>query len=162
MVCNSAYQNQVDLCHPRLAYQEIQEYNPSHNIDRLKKKNHEVIPIEMEHALDKESTLWFYFHFFVIKKKKKLLVDYKCMGTSLVIWNVCISSQNQHYAVWWNLRSISIKIKNDLRFCSVTQLWPTLCDPMNRSMPGLPVHHQLPEFTQTHVGCPSPIFFCKY
>ena len=27
----------------------------------------------------------------------------------------------------------------------------TLCDPMNRSMPGLPVHHQLPEFTQTHV-----------
>jgi len=28
---------------------------------------------------------------------------------------------------------------------------PTRCDPMNRSMPGLPVHHQLPEFTQTHV-----------
>ena len=36
-------------------------------------------------------------------------------------------------------------------FSSVTQLCPTLCDPMNRSMPGLPVHHQLPEFTQTHV-----------
>ena len=34
---------------------------------------------------------------------------------------------------------------------SVTQLCPTLCDPINRSMPGLPVHHQLPEFTQTHV-----------
>ena len=34
---------------------------------------------------------------------------------------------------------------------SVTQSCPTLCDPMNRSMPGLPVHHQLPEFTQTHV-----------
>ena len=31
------------------------------------------------------------------------------------------------------------------------QLCPTLCDPMNRSMPGLPVHHQLPEFTQTHI-----------
>ena len=28
---------------------------------------------------------------------------------------------------------------------------PTLCDPMNCSVPGLPVHHQLPEFTQTHV-----------
>ena len=96
---NSAYQNQVDLCYPRLAYQEIQEYNPSHNIDRLKKKNREVIPIEMEQALDKESTLWFYFHFFLIKKKKQLLVDYKCMGT-LVIQNICISSQNQHYAVW--------------------------------------------------------------
>ena len=38
-----------------------------------------------------------------------------------------------------------------LQFSSVTQSCPTLCDPMNRSMPGLPVHHQLPEFTQTHV-----------
>jgi len=34
---------------------------------------------------------------------------------------------------------------------SVTQSCPTLCDPMNRSTPGLPVHHQLPEFTQAHV-----------
>ena len=34
---------------------------------------------------------------------------------------------------------------------SVTQSCPTLCDPMNRSTPGLPVHHQLPEFTQTQV-----------
>jgi len=34
---------------------------------------------------------------------------------------------------------------------SVTQLCPTLCNPMNRSTPGLPVHHQLLEFTQTHV-----------
>ena len=34
---------------------------------------------------------------------------------------------------------------------SVAQLCPTLCDPMNRSTPGLPVHHQLPEFTQTHI-----------
>ena len=34
---------------------------------------------------------------------------------------------------------------------SVTQLCPTLCDPMNRSIPGLPVHHQLLEFTWTHV-----------
>ena len=34
---------------------------------------------------------------------------------------------------------------------SIAQSCPTLCNPMNRSMPGLPVHHQLPEFTQTHV-----------
>ena len=34
---------------------------------------------------------------------------------------------------------------------SVSQSCPTLCDPMNRSTPGLPVHHQLPEFTQTHI-----------
>ena len=34
---------------------------------------------------------------------------------------------------------------------SVAQSCPTLCDPMNRSTPGLPVHHKLPEFTETHV-----------
>ena len=34
---------------------------------------------------------------------------------------------------------------------SVAQSCPTLCDPMNRSTPGLPVHHHLPELTQTHV-----------
>ena len=34
---------------------------------------------------------------------------------------------------------------------SVAQSCPTLCDSINRSTPGLPVHHQLPEFTQTHV-----------
>ena len=37
------------------------------------------------------------------------------------------------------------------QFSSVAQSCPTLCDPINRSMPGLPVHHQLPEFTQTHI-----------
>ena len=36
-------------------------------------------------------------------------------------------------------------------FSSVAQSCPTLCDPMNCSMPGFPVHHRLPEFTQTHV-----------
>ena len=38
-----------------------------------------------------------------------------------------------------------------LHFSSVSQSCPTLCDRMNRSMPGLSVHHHLPEFTQTHV-----------
>ena len=37
------------------------------------------------------------------------------------------------------------------QFSSVTQSCPTLCNPMNRSMPGLPVHHKLPESNQTHV-----------
>ena len=38
-----------------------------------------------------------------------------------------------------------------IQFSSVTQSCPTLCDPMDCSTPGLPVHHQLPELTQTHV-----------
>ena len=39
---------------------------------------------------------------------------------------------------------------SSVQFSSVTQLCPTLCDPMKHSTPGLPVHHQLQEFTQTH------------
>ena len=45
----------------------------------------------------------------------------------------------------WHLVATSVQ------FSSVTQSCPTLCDPMNRSMPGLSVHHQLLEFTQTHI-----------
>ena len=42
-------------------------------------------------------------------------------------------------------------IISSVQFSSVAQSCPTLCDPMNRGTPGLPVHHQLPEFTQTRV-----------
>ena len=42
-------------------------------------------------------------------------------------------------------------MSNCIQFSSVAQSCPTLCDPMNRSTPGLLVHHQLPEFTQTHI-----------
>ena len=45
----------------------------------------------------------------------------------------------------------TILISSGLQFSSVAQSCPTLFDPMNRSTPGLPVHHHLPEFTQTHV-----------
>ena len=45
----------------------------------------------------------------------------------------------------------NFKITFSVQFSSLAQSCPTLCNPMNHSMPGLPVHHQLPEFTQTHV-----------
>ena len=45
----------------------------------------------------------------------------------------------------------SNQVKNLYQFSSVAQSCPTLCDPMNCNTPGLPVHHHLPEFTQTHV-----------
>ena len=61
---------------------------------------------------------------------------------TLIITLVFKSSFTQH----------KIKHKNLIsQFSSVTQSCPTLCDPMDHSMPGFPVHHQLPEFTQTHV-----------
>ena len=68
---------------------------------------------------------------------------------------VCVGGQ----APWkgpdytWGLprKELWRKNKDKFQFSSVAQSCPTLCNPMNRSTPGLPVHHQLPEFTQTHV-----------
>ena len=51
--------------------------------------------------------------------------------------------------------SFPFKKKSSVQFNSVAQSCPTLCDPMNCSTPGLPVHHQLPDFTQTHVHLPK-------
>ena len=48
------------------------------------------------------------------------------------------------------MRFYTIKTSS-VQFSSVAQSCLTLCDPMNCSTPGLPVHHQLPEFTQTHI-----------
>ena len=53
-----------------------------------------------------------------------------------------------------NIQKIKIMASSPIRpdqISSVAQACPILCDPMNRSMPGLPVHHHLPKFTQTHV-----------
>ena len=58
---------------------------------------------------------------------------------------------------WWGgvlsqvFIKCSIKAFVSVQFSSIAQSCPTLCDRMNRSTPGLPVHHQLLEFTQTHV-----------
>ena len=58
-------------------------------------------------------------------------------------------TQNQTLS---NFKSVLVNILSiGLQFSSVALLCPTLWDPMNRSTPGLPVHRQLPEFTQTHV-----------
>ena len=60
-------------------------------------------------------------------------------------------------AAWLHKTDASVAIswnslnKLSVQFSSVTQSRVTLCDPMNRSTPGLPVHHKLLEFTQTHV-----------
>ena len=66
------------------------------------------------------------------------------------------SKKKKNTQLWMGLvieaRSNAVKSNiASVQFSSVTQSCPTLCDPMNRSTPGLPVHHQLPEFTQTHV-----------
>ena len=49
------------------------------------------------------------------------------------------------------METIQAELQIEVQFSSVTQSYLTLCDPMNRSIPGHPVHHQLLESTQTHV-----------
>ena len=68
----------------------------------------------------------------------------------------CVKEASLTHVEAWTL-SVSDWVPNLLllllttQFSSVSQSCPTLWDPMNRSTPGLPVHHQLPEFTQIHV-----------
>ena len=52
--------------------------------------------------------------------------------------------------VWRFLKELKKELSS-VQFSAVAQLCPTLCDLVDCSTPGLPVHHQLPEFTQTHV-----------
>ena len=70
---------------------------------------------------------------------KIFLMNMKCKQSSIV------TSSLLHLASAGSAQWLRVQ------FSSVTQSCPTLCDPMNHSMPGLPVHHQLPEFTQTHI-----------
>ena len=69
-------------------------------------------------------------------------------------------NKDDHYVYYYRQESLRRKgvaimvnkrVRNAVQFSSVTQSCPTLCDPMTRSTPGLPVHHHLLEFIQTHV-----------
>jgi len=66
-------------------------------------------------------------------------------------WIYCewCGSFEVHYLFYHYFKIICLI--SSVPFTSVPQLCPTLCNPMDYSTPGLPVHHQLPEFTQTHV-----------
>ena len=68
------------------------------------------------------------------------------MGVSNLISGSSAFSKSSFY-IW----KLLIHVLSKSEFSSVAQSCLTLCDPMNRSKPGLPVHHHLPEFTQTHV-----------
>ena len=58
------------------------------------------------------------------------------------------------------IRMRSLKMERRHRFSSVTQSYLILCDPMNCSTPGFPVHHQLPELAQTHVHWVGDVSLC--
>ena len=71
--------------------------------------------------------------------------------TPIMSWQILIEVEKVEAVTdFIFLRSKGFQFSS-VQFSSVAQSCPTLCDPMNHSTPGLPVHHQLPEFTQTHV-----------
>ena len=71
-----------------------------------------------------------------------------------VLWLKLKKNEKQRERKWKNEREVVgsnvLMVRSD-QIRSVAQSCPTLCDPINHSTPDLPVHHQLPEFTQTHV-----------
>ena len=78
-------------------------------------------------------------------------------GTLLHCWWECKLLQPLWKTVWRLLTKVELVFdpeipqSSSVQFSSLTQSCPTLCNPMDCSTPGVPVHHQLPEFTQTHV-----------
>ena len=77
------------------------------------------------------------------------------MGAGSLLYQWALSGTRKQS--WWLYNFTTVLNTTELctlvnfQIRSVAQSCPTLCDPMNRSTPGLPVHHQLPEFTQTRV-----------
>ena len=77
------------------------------------------------------------------------------------VWEYKVTPNLSQGVAWRTVTQLRISKKklgcvemlspSSVQYSSVAQSCPTLCDPMDCSTPGLPVHHQLPEFTQTHV-----------
>ena len=85
--------------------------------------------------------------------------EYSCLENphgqgSLVGYSPWVT-KNQTWLKWLTKKKKKVQVvywhHNSVQFCSVAKSCLTLCDPMNRSTPGLLVYHQLPKFTQTHV-----------
>ena len=71
--------------------------------------------------------------------------------SNLCVFTELIDLKPPTHCLKYRVHLIYLCIWQAVQFSSVVQSCPTLCDPMNHNTPGLPVHHQLPEFTQTHV-----------
>ena len=110
-------------CSPQLEKAHEHQWRPNTaKINNLKNKENWNNGIRQKNYKGKHRT-YFYQRFWV---------------ETFIFLQAEISGKKKKYPYW-------------LQFSSVTKLCPTLCDPMNHSTPGLPVHHQLPEFTQIHI-----------
>ena len=95
-------------------------------------------------------------HLYNAKNQEQLNTQWQALVNEAAVvrphWNsVHITElhwRGEMFTVLWEHAHITFL---SVQFSSVAQSCRTLCDPMNRSTPGLPVHQQLPEFTRTHV-----------
>ena len=105
-------------------------------------------PIEAGKYLDMikwlESPITFLLHFITYLKFRDLMKH-------MLVFLARLQNAISHTVTGEEAKRQLEKLLASFQFSSVAQSCPPLCDPMNCSMPGLPVHHQLPEFTQTHV-----------
>ena len=88
----------------------------------------------------------------LLKASSFLLYSSILLLSSLVIVVITtLNSFSDRLPISTSLVPLGFYLVSSVQFSSVAQSCPTLCDPMNHSTPGLPVHHQLPDFTQTHI-----------
>ena len=83
--------------------------------------------------------------------KRSIAEFYSLIFSLSILWTFFIYQTYFCNSLTVQYSIVFLSAPNFIQFSSVAQSCPTLCSPMNRSTPGLPVHHQLPEFTQTHV-----------
>ena len=84
-----------------------------------------------------------------IKRQKDMTLKDKAELTTLM--RTVQLAKNKKLNIFTDFKFGFHVLPAHVQFSSVAQSCPTLCNPMNRSTLGLPVHHQLPEPTQTHV-----------
>ena len=93
------------------------------------------------HRKEKTSKKIFFLFFFLVYLYEMIDVSSTCCGNHFTI---CVNQAIMPHAL-----NVHSEVHQFSSVQSLSRVW--LCDPMNRSTPGLPVHHQLPESTQTHV-----------
>ena len=122
------------------------------------------------HRYSKDENTWINYLLYLFLKLLELRVFLFFYETLLPFWRIQLLFKSSQLCPWWHqiytndlslnseyerefefFLSINIRQLFSVQFNSVAQSCPTLCDPMNCSTPGLPVHHQLPEFTQIHI-----------
>ena len=127
----------------------------------IHKINHPIIFGQKKNQKNKKTSfLWFHqdrtMCFFWRKnltRTKKTWIVIQSLPLTLSAVNLLTTSAQVVQLATGRVRfwAQGVYIQSSVQFSSVAQSCPTLCDPMNRSTPGLPVHHQHLEFTQTHV-----------